>query len=103
MGAGKDIEPANLTASMRGNVVLHKVRMPYDCRVVKALGAAINCLQTDLLLRDSAQAASSQQLSELLQKDWPYIGACLGSSDSNGVAALIAHLQAALQKALSAR
>ena len=73
------------------------------CRVVKALDAATTCLQARFLLQGTAEAASSEQVHELLQKDWPYLGACLGSSSSNGVAALVANLQAGLQRALPTR
>ena len=79
-------------------VLVHNI-----CRVVKALGAATICLQAKFLLGIPAEAASSQQLSELLQKDWPYLQVCLGGSDSNGVAALVVHLQATIQEALSER
>lgn len=73
------------------------------CRVVKALDAATVCLRAAFLLQKPDAADRAERIAELLQKDWLYLGACLGSHDSNGVAALVAHLQTSLHKNFSDR
>lgn len=73
------------------------------CRVVKALDAATVCLRAAILLQKPDAAARAETIAELLQRDWLYLGACLGSHDSNGVAALVAHLQTSLHKTFSDR